>query len=133
MMQDAPALIDCALSTLGRWESKQSEPHPSFVEWRRILLERDWSTALATSEFGNQIRQSSPVGCVLPEEKRLEIIWECRGHKSKLTKEEWFRQMRDAQERLVIAEEAWNRRVLEGMDRMAVDEEYRKLIAKDLS
>lgn len=110
MMQDEPALIDRALSILDRWESKQSKSHPSFMEWRRILLERDWDAALATSEFGNQIRQSSPVGCVLPEEKRLEIVWECRGHKSKLSKEEWFRQMRDAQERLAIAEEAWSRK-----------------------
>lgn len=110
MMQDDPALIDRALSILDRWESKESKPHPSFVEWRRILLERDWDAALATSEHGNQIRQSSPVGCVLPEEKRLEIIWECRGGKSKLFKEEWFRQMCDAQERLVIADETWNRR-----------------------
>lgn len=101
MMQEDPALIACALSTLERWECMESKPHPSFVEWRRILLERDWEAALSTSEQGNQIRQSSPVGCVLPEEKRLEIIWECRGGKSKLTKEEWFQQMQEATKKLL--------------------------------
>lgn len=101
MMQEDPALIACALSTLERWERMESKSHPSFVEWRRILLERDWDAALSTSELGNQIRQSSPVGCVLPEEKRLEIIWECRGDKSKFTKEEWFRQIKDANEKLL--------------------------------
>ena len=114
MMQEDPALIARALSILERWERMESKPHPSHVEWRRILLERDWDTALSTSEFGNQIRQSSPVGCVLPEEKRLEIIWECRGDKSKFTKEEWFRQIHD------------------GISRMAVDKEYRKLMGRDL-
>jgi len=78
MMQEDPALIACALSTLERWERMESKPHPSFVEWRRILLERDWDAALSTSELGNQIRQSSPVGCVLPEEKRLAIMRQCR-------------------------------------------------------
>jgi len=113
-------------------------------EWRRILRERDWETALAVSEWGNQIRQSSPFCCILPEEKRLEIIWECRGGKSKLSKEEWFRQMREAKERMVVAEEAfqnkagvldseWGQEMLANIKRMTVDEEYRKQIAKKLS
>lgn len=78
MMQADPALIDRALRILDRWEAMKSQPHPSHVEWRRILLERDWAAALSTSERGNQIRQSSPMSCVLPNEKRLAIMQQCR-------------------------------------------------------
>lgn len=102
MMQADPALIERAQSTLERWYSKETKPYSLWDEWRRILRERDWNTALSTSDWGNQIRQASPVGCILPEEKRLEIIWECRGGKSKLTKDEWFRQMREVQERVKL-------------------------------
>lgn len=79
MMQADPSLIDRALRILDRWEAMKSQPHPSYVEWRRILLERDWEAALSTSERGNQIRQSSPMSCVLPNEKRLAIIHRCHG------------------------------------------------------
>jgi hypothetical protein len=34
--------------------------------------------ALSNSERGNQLRQASPVSCVLPNEKRLEIIKICK-------------------------------------------------------
>lgn len=144
MIQADPALIERIQSILERWISQDPIPNPVWDEWRRILRERDWETALAVSECGNQIRQASPLGCILPEEKRLEIIWECRGGKSDISKDDWFRQMREAQERMVIAEEAfqkkagildseWGQEMLANIKRMAVDEEYRKLIAKKLS
>lgn len=143
MIQADPALIERIQSILERWISQDSIPNPVWDEWRRILREQDWETALAVSEWGNQIRQSSPL-CILPEEKRLEIIWECRGGKSKLSKEEWFRRAREAKERMVIAEEAfqkkagvfespWGKKVLDNMQRMVTDEDYRKEIAKRLS
>lgn len=78
MMQADPSLIDRALRILDRWDGMKSKPHPSHIEWRRILLERDWEAALSTSERGNQIRQSSPMSCVLPNEKRLAIMRQCR-------------------------------------------------------
>lgn len=99
MMQADPALIDRALRILDRWEA--TRPHQSYVEWRRILLECDWEAALSTSDFGQQLRQSSPIGCILPEEKRLEIIWECRGDKSGISKEEWLIRVREANEKLL--------------------------------
>lgn len=142
LLQADPALLERAQSILERWIS-QDMPNPVWDEWRRILREQDWETALAVSEWGNQLRQSSPL-CILPEEKRLEIIWECRCDKSKLSKEEWLGQMREAKERMIVAEEAhqkkagvfdseWGQQVLGNMQRMAVDEEYRKKIAKNLS
>ncbi len=75
-MRDNPALIDRALSILERWMKKTT--HPSFLEWQRILQERDWDAALSISEYGNQIRQSSPCSCTLPDDVRLRIIRQCR-------------------------------------------------------
>lgn len=109
MMQADSALIERALSTLDRWEGMEFKPHPSLVEWRRILLEHDWSTALSTSDHGYQIRQSSPVGCILSNEKRLDIIWECRGSTSSLTKEEWKQQMAEGMSRYEAAEKLRNK------------------------
>lgn len=144
MIRADPALIERIQSILEHWTSQDPKPNLVWDEWRCILREQDWETALAVSEWGNQIRQSSPLGCILPEEKRLEIIWECRGGKSKLSKDEWFRQMREAKERVLIAEEAfqkkagvldseWGQEMLANIKRMTVDEEYRKQIAKKLS
>lgn len=75
-MQETPALIDRAISILERWMKKTQ--HPAYIEWQRILQERDWDAALSVSEQGNQIRQSSPCSCTLPNDVRLGIIRQCR-------------------------------------------------------
>lgn len=111
MIQADPTLIERAQSILERWCSIRTIPYPLWDEWRRILREHDWEAALSVSEKGNEVRQASPLCCILPEEKRLKIIWECRGHKSKLSKVEWLSQIHDAQERLAIAEEAFQKKL----------------------
>ena len=69
------ALIQRALGILARWDKTMGvRSKPLRDEWARILVERDWELALSTSERGNQLRQASPVSCVLPTERRLEII-----------------------------------------------------------
>lgn len=75
-MQGNPALIDHALNILERWMNETT--HPAWIEWQRILQERDWDAALSVSEHGNQIRQSSPCSCTLPNDVRLGIIRQCR-------------------------------------------------------
>lgn len=77
-MQGNAALIDRALKILEEWNNMEIEPNPIFKEWERILQERDWDTALSASECGNQIRQSSPVSCTLPNGVRMEIMRLCR-------------------------------------------------------
>ena len=59
MMQADPALIERALSVLERWEGMESKPQPSFVEWRRILKERDWDAALPDSSNRRQQRSQN--------------------------------------------------------------------------
>ena len=79
LMQQDALLIERALSILDRW-MKVTVIHsaPLLKEWRRILTERDWDLALSKSERGNQLRQASPVACILPNKQRLEIIKSCK-------------------------------------------------------
>ncbi|WP_180129364.1 hypothetical protein [Rhodoferax sp. BLA1] len=75
LMRTDESLIQQALDRLARWDTHVSaRSKPLRDEWVRILRERDWDLALSTSERGNQLRQASPVSCVLPTEQRLEII-----------------------------------------------------------
>jgi len=79
MMRADPALIDRAIAILIRWD-KTCDHHskPLRDEWMRILTDRLWDIALDPGERGNQLRQASPVSCILPNARRLEIIKECK-------------------------------------------------------
>lgn len=75
LMRTDEMLIQRALDTLTRWDTHVSvNSKPLRDEWMRILRERGWTTALSESERGNQLRQVSPVPCVLPNDLRLEIL-----------------------------------------------------------
>ncbi len=75
LMRGDETLIKQVLDRLARWDTHVSVcSKPLRDEWVRILRERDWVTALGTDERGNQLRQASPVSCVLSTERRLEII-----------------------------------------------------------
>ncbi len=75
LMRSDAQLIRRAISILQKWSMDSDEnTKPLREEWMRILLERDWNLALDPGERGKQLRQSSPVSCVLPTSKRLEII-----------------------------------------------------------
>lgn len=85
LMRSDEALIQRALDILARWDTHVSvNPKPLRDEWVRILRERDWSAALSVSERGNQLRQASPVSCVLPTEWRVEIIRSTATHRDLL-------------------------------------------------
>lgn len=47
---------------------------PYWIEWRRILEERDWDDALSLDKRATARRQASPCACILPDQQRLEII-----------------------------------------------------------
>lgn len=85
LMRSDEALIQRALDILARWDTHVSAcSKPLRDEWVRILQARDWSAALSVSERGNQLRQASPVSCVLPTELRLEIIRATATHRDQL-------------------------------------------------
>ena len=84
-MRSDDALVQRALDILARWDKTMGvRSKPLRDEWVRILQERDWALALSTSERGNQLRQASPVSCVLPTERRLEIIRATATHRDHL-------------------------------------------------
>ena len=78
-------LIQRALDLLERWDKHVSvRSKPSRDEWVRFLNERDWVTALGANERGNQLRQASPMACLLPTERRRKIIRATVNHRDQL-------------------------------------------------
>ena len=70
-----PRLAQRAVDALERWRATVDPRSMSLLdEWARILAEQDWHAAIARTERGNQLRQASPLGLVLPKETRLAII-----------------------------------------------------------
>lgn len=75
MIEANPELADRALATLERWDKTASvNSKPLRDRWVEIIKSRDWSAATEESERGNQLRQASPLSCLLPNEVRLAII-----------------------------------------------------------
>ena len=75
MLQVDPSLADTALAILARWDTHVCSRSKLLRErWVQIIAEREWSAALDTSEVGNQLRQSSPLSCLLPKDVRLGIL-----------------------------------------------------------
>lgn len=79
LMRADPALIDRAIGILQQW-GQLAHPcsKPLRDAWLRILNNHDWDAALAEDDFGMQIRQASPLACILPNARRLEIIRSCK-------------------------------------------------------
>lgn len=85
LMRADETLIQRALDILARWDTHVSvSSKPLRDEWVRILLDRDWASALSASERGNQLRQASPLACLLPTERRRKIIRATATHRDQL-------------------------------------------------
>lgn len=75
MLRSDPSLAIKALSILQRWDSHVSPcSKPLRDRWQAIIQSADWAAALDESEAGNQLRQASPLACLVPGAVRLEII-----------------------------------------------------------
>lgn len=75
MLLEDPSLGEKALAILARWDEHVCARSKHLRDqWVRIISDRDWSQALEESERGNQLRQSSPLSILLPNDVRLEII-----------------------------------------------------------
>ena len=78
------SLAEKALATLTRWDLTVTErSKPVRDAWIEIISRRDWAKALEESEYGNQIRQASPMATLLPNETRFAIIRQVRALKTK--------------------------------------------------
>lgn len=69
------------LEVLTRWQAK-GDVHtmPLWEEWRRIIEGQLWELAVQENDIGQQLRQASPLGFVLSEDKRAEIFERFRRH-----------------------------------------------------
>lgn len=82
-LQAKPDSIAQVLQTLDHWDRISGpETLPLRIEWRRILVQRDWARALAADGFAQQLRQASPLGKALSPRQRWTIIKPCKGHSS---------------------------------------------------
>lgn len=83
LLQAKPELVHKAVDILAVWGARVSpRSKPLRDEWVSIIADRDWARALEESERGNQIRQASPLACLLPRETRTAIIRQVRDLKA---------------------------------------------------
>lgn len=82
---DHPELVSTVLATLDHWD-RVAPPDSKALrdEWREILRLRQFDRVLADTARGQQLRQASPMGRVLPPQRRLEIIRACKGRSSNI-------------------------------------------------
>ncbi|WP_200912631.1 hypothetical protein [Acidovorax sp. Leaf84] len=81
MIQADPSLAHRALAILERWSERGSR-HAKLVRdrWVEIIKAGDWAAALEESERGQQLRQASPMACLVPDDVRLRIIRSVKGN-----------------------------------------------------
>lgn len=70
-----PNLVEQARSTAQRWLLQEnSRSVPLWREWLDILEARSWRKVLGKTRHAQQLRQTSPLVTILPEEARLRIL-----------------------------------------------------------
>lgn len=82
MIQADTALADRALGILKRW-AEHGSGHATLLpdRWVEIIKAGDWAAALEESERGRrQLRQASPMACLVPDDVRLRIIRSVKGN-----------------------------------------------------
>lgn len=85
MVLEDPSLVDKIVGILSRWDSLPSGASKALRNrWVQIVREQDWALAIEESERGTQLRQASPMACVLPNSVRLQIIAKVRALKDAL-------------------------------------------------
>lgn len=81
-----PALVDRALTTLGRWfETCGPRVRPVLLEWQAILegpREELLALFVSTDERATRLRQSSPFAGILSNAERTAILEEFRTRES---------------------------------------------------
>ena len=82
MLLADPLLAERALAILARWDTHVcARSRPLRERWVQIISDRDWAAALDTSEVGNQLRQASPLSCLLPDDVRRAILAQVKQEK----------------------------------------------------
>ena len=82
MLEADPSLADRLLAILANWDLHVGvRSRPLRQKWVQIIQAKDWNLAVEDSELGNQLRQASPMACLLPSEVRFGIIRQVRAIK----------------------------------------------------
>ena len=75
MVKTEPALVQQARDTAQRWlATGDSRSASLWREWQSILAAGSWRKALGRTRHAQQLRQTSPLVTVLPEEVRQRIL-----------------------------------------------------------
>lgn len=75
MAKAEPALVQQARDTVGRWlATGDSRSASLWREWQAILDAGAWRKVLGCTRHAQQLRQSSPLVTILPEEARQHIL-----------------------------------------------------------
>lgn len=75
MIQAQPVLADRALAILERWAQQGTGPTQLLrAHLFEIIQNGDWASVLEESERGQQLRQVSPMPCLVPNDVRLRIL-----------------------------------------------------------
>lgn len=75
MLEKDPSLTDKLLSILADWDMRASiRSKPLREKWGQIIQEKNWGLAIEDSEMANELRQASPMACILPNAVRFQII-----------------------------------------------------------
>ena len=75
LAKGAPALVQQARDTVGRWlATGDSRSTSLWREWQSILDAGAWRKVLGRTRHAQQLRQSSPLVTILPEEARQRIL-----------------------------------------------------------
>lgn len=70
-----PAFLVQAEQTLARWMAKgPSRSNSLWVQWEEILNNRQWRKVLGNSRRAQELRQSSPLVTILPEDARKHVL-----------------------------------------------------------
>lgn len=70
-----PALLVKAEQTLVRWMAKgPSRSESLWLQWGEILHNRQWRKVLGSSQRAQELRQSSPLVTILPEDSRKHVL-----------------------------------------------------------
>lgn len=86
LVKQNPELVERARSTLAEWMRSQpaSRSMSLWREWEGILSAGSWSKVTGSTARAQQLRQSSPLGAVLPEDVRRGILEQFAAHRSGL-------------------------------------------------
>ena len=76
LIKKTPGLAALASETLDRWirEQPTSRSMSLWREWQKVIAAGSWSKALSPTALGQQLRQASPLGAVIPNELRAKIL-----------------------------------------------------------